>query len=497
MIDLQEALRKLGFEKPRDFWFYDDCVISDEGISAKPLDHQIDESLEGDEWHTIKQFQKDILLDFPCSNEEFLEWCKRNQFEDKLKDSDLAPKEKVFYNNDEREEREAAVFRNGPPTTSLQYFIDCILTQAIGDNDLAFNTFIRLITTDGLIVYDKVIDGEPIPSSQLIETIQKRRKEDEEAFNDPNFIFWGTLKKERKYSIYRDNLAKAYRNAGQAKFPWINLDEALCWLDVYEKNSDGEASSKAQQFSKKKRKSFQQEKWETIPEVNQSYWKHKDTLTLLELAFILKGKEPQSKDSNNIVRSSYPPCFYQFFIQLTELAKSSIESGKLKEINPPIMYCEEYAGPQKFEQDILISWAAKKGYEIPDWLMCKEIVVDEATHNGAALKTTTERKKMEVDGVSKTRFNDIEITSLLNAPSRQDAWFDLIADMTQMFYEEFEKLPNETQAWGRLCKKPPPGYEISTGKDKGGEDCLDMPGEKTLSKSAFSKRWNKYIDNKH
>lgn len=94
----------------------------------------------------------------------------------------------------------------------------------------------------------------------------------------------------------------------------------------------------------------------------------------------------------------------------------------------------------------------------------------------------------------KENTNDIAASSLLKLPSRQDAWVDVISDMATAFYAEFSKLPNESQAWGQLWKNPPAGYVITTGKDKG-EDCLNMPGEKPLSKSGFSKRWKSYTDN--
>ncbi|PPD44363.1 MAG: hypothetical protein CTY16_12020 [Methylobacter sp.] len=83
----------------------------------------------------------------------------------------------------------------------------------------------------------------------------------------------------------------------------------------------------------------------------------------------------------------------------------------------------------------------------------------------------------------------------LNAPARQDDWFDAISDMMEAFVNEFGKMPNETQAWGMLSDRPPVGYIINKGQDKG-EDCLKMPGTKPLSQSSFSKRWTKYTADK-
>jgi hypothetical protein len=91
--------------------------------------------------------------------------------------------------------------------------------------------------------------------------------------------------------------------------------------------------------------------------------------------------------------------------------------------------------------------------------------------------------------------SDFEFSGLLNIPAKKDSWFDVIEDMTKSFYSQFNKIPNEAQAWAQLYKNPPEGYEITSAKDKG-EDCLNMSGVKLLSKSAFSKRWAKYTADK-
>jgi hypothetical protein len=89
--------------------------------------------------------------------------------------------------------------------------------------------------------------------------------------------------------------------------------------------------------------------------------------------------------------------------------------------------------------------------------------------------------------------NEVELSGLLNVPAKKDGWFQVIDDMTRDFYRQHNKIPNEPQAWGRLWENPPVGYEITTNKDKGKEDCLTMPGASPLSQSAFSKRWKKYM----
>lgn len=93
--------------------------------------------------------------------------------------------------------------------------------------------------------------------------------------------------------------------------------------------------------------------------------------------------------------------------------------------------------------------------------------------------------------IKQSNNNEFEFSGLLNIPGKVDAWFRAIDDMTRNFQIQSAVIPNETQAWVSLMKAPPTGYEITTGMDKG-EDCLLMPGEKLLSKSAFSKRWKKY-----
>jgi len=90
--------------------------------------------------------------------------------------------------------------------------------------------------------------------------------------------------------------------------------------------------------------------------------------------------------------------------------------------------------------------------------------------------------------------NEMGLSGLLKAPQKQDYWFDLIDDMTREFYITHNKKPNETQAWGQLCTTPPAGYFVTAcpAKDKYHEDYLEMPGQKPLSRSAFTKRWAKY-----
>lgn len=105
------------------------------------------------------------------------------------------------------------------------------------------------------------------------------------------------------------------------------------------------------------------------------------------------------------------------------------------------------------------------------------------------------KSKIVIDRQSQSLINDLGQSGLLSLPKkRQNAWADVIDDMTKEFYKTHRYKPNEEQAWGALCKNPPPGYQITIGKSTyhHGEDVLEMPGVRALSRSAFKKRWGRY-----
>lgn len=91
--------------------------------------------------------------------------------------------------------------------------------------------------------------------------------------------------------------------------------------------------------------------------------------------------------------------------------------------------------------------------------------------------------------------NEFGLSELLNTPAKKDDWFEVIDIMTKAFHLEHGVMPNKAQAWGRLSAVGLVGYVITVGTDKG-EACLNMPGAKPLSRSAFFKRWAKYTANK-
>ena len=151
----------------------------------------------------------------------------------------------------------------------------------------------------------------------------------------------------------------------------------------------------------------------------------------------------------------------------------------------------DYFAPAK-----TITWSILKGYCLPTELMNfawkaerqAEAIVDDSTgnHAGAEPASTT---------AIQSNSNELDLSGLLNAPAKQDDWFNVIDDMTKSYFREYGKIPNCTQAWGWLSADGLEGYCITAGTDRG-EKCLIMPGVNPLSKSAFSKRWEKYTANK-
>lgn len=130
----------------------------------------------------------------------------------------------------------------GPPTLSLQNFIGCLLVEAIG-NSTSLPTFYCLVEEYGLIVYDKVIDvydkvieGQLVSLSELLGTLRQREQLVDKSFDDDSFQFWETLTLESKYSVFRDHVAMAYRDAGKLEFPWFNMNGELVWLSTGEQN---------------------------------------------------------------------------------------------------------------------------------------------------------------------------------------------------------------------------------------------------------------------
>lgn len=96
---------------------------------------------------------------------------------------------------------------------------------------------------------------------------------------------------------------------------------------------------------------------------------------------------------------------------------------------------------------------------------------------------TTENNAPFVQHDSKLK----EKINLLNLPTRQDDWLEVINVMANEFYAEYGELPTAAQAWNALCNTPPAGYVITTNKND-----LMMAGCKSLSKRNFNDRWREY-----
>lgn len=133
----------------------------------------------------------------------------------------------------DRELQDARIIANGPPIISLWEFIDRLLVEATGNN-APLPAFYSLVEVYGLVVYDKVIDGQVVLSNELLGALRKREQQADKSFDDDSFQFWETLAKESKYSISRDDVAKAYEYAGKSKFPWLSWHDALVNLNVEE-----------------------------------------------------------------------------------------------------------------------------------------------------------------------------------------------------------------------------------------------------------------------
>lgn len=113
-----------------------------------------------------------------------------------------------------------------------------------------------------------------------------------------------------------------------------------------------------------------QRNWDVIPEVNQQHWQHKDILTLIEFALIIKGKEPDGQIRERGIRKYCPAEFVKFYFNLKDLVESSTKAGKLAPLRQPPAYSEEYNKDFVYEYDTetLVRWAITKDYDLPPWL---------------------------------------------------------------------------------------------------------------------------------
>lgn len=214
-IYLLTLLELLNCKNPFNCWLSDDCVIDENGIRAKPIDKHTEDLLIGDEWMVLKEFEQDIKLDLPCTYADVKIWAERNGFADIFMNSDFITKGKSKP--------------IGWPTMSLHDFIEKLLVEAF-DYDDAIPMFYELLEKDGLVIRNKVIDGEAVPTDEMLAALQLREKQSDDSFGKSNFKFWDALVKESRYSVYRDDVAVAYHCAGKPSFPWFNYDDQFAWF---------------------------------------------------------------------------------------------------------------------------------------------------------------------------------------------------------------------------------------------------------------------------
>jgi len=224
--------------------------------------------------------------------------------------------------------------------------------------------------------------------------------------------------------------------------------------------------------------------------IDWSFWQHIPKVKLWQAAYLACDVDPDKKSYDDILNSNKRNSFTR---------NHDVEASKLlRRLEANIdsrHFTKSVQGRYKQSWEVRLSefsvWCLHVGIDIPQELasLAKAAAQAETVANdGGEKQRGTEQTSSKAIQPNK---NEFEFSGLLNIPGKVDAWFRAIDDMTRNFQIQSSVIPNETQAWVSLMTAPPPGYEITTGMDKG-EDCLLMPGEKPLSKSAFSKRWKKY-----
>jgi hypothetical protein len=147
--------------------------------------------------------------------------------------------------DDEAQKKEDALIINrGAPSISLWQFIDYLLPEI---NGTSLPSFYRLIEEFELVVYDGVLpkringldelnETTPsiVPSARLLKSLRERELHEHEHEQLNDFQFWKTLRQESKYNIWRDDVAAAYKRAGEERFPWLNWYDQKVELDVKE-----------------------------------------------------------------------------------------------------------------------------------------------------------------------------------------------------------------------------------------------------------------------
>ncbi len=79
----------------------------------------------------------------------------------------------------------------------------------------------------------------------------------------------------------------------------------------------------------------------------------------------------------------------------------------------------------------------------------------------------------------------------LALPDKSDPWAKAIEATYEILAQETGATPSGTEVWLRMNDKPPTNYPIRATKDHG-LAAIAMPGEKTLTRDGFLKRWGRY-----
>jgi hypothetical protein len=138
--------------------------------------------------------------------------------------------DKVPLDRADKELLDNRTFEHGAPTMSLRDFIGRLLVDAVGAEQ-SLRAFYKLVNEHGLVIHDKVIEGKPVSLSDLLASLQKREQQVDGALAD-SFQFWTTLTQEGKYSVFHDDVAKAYALADKTEFPWLNWNDKFVSLPV-------------------------------------------------------------------------------------------------------------------------------------------------------------------------------------------------------------------------------------------------------------------------
>jgi hypothetical protein len=310
---------------------------------------------------------------------------------------------------------------------------------------------IRLIKSYGLNLCAE--DGRKLNASieeieeSLIEE-NRLHKSDKTADKAFTLVSLGGYTLDTVY-VKQCEVAKAYGMAGETVFPWqkfmgkVENKDGIVWLncndtkELGEKEKTKSVTETAGDFIERQKrkqkmpqephglsvryrgdKSNQQLNWDSIPDVRPAYWKHRDTITILELAFIIKGKEPQPKATQRNVLELYPLEFCEFFADLLTLADSSFKACALTEIDPPNDYLNDEDYTPDFERSQLIKWAVSKEIGVPDWLKA-------GVDAGTVSQTKTPRRVKDKNRTRKTNLSRAiyaAIEVIGKKPSLDELW---------------------------------------------------------------------------